>query len=203
MILFNLFKKKKNENKSEGSLTDENINKQISWLKQKWAMNKAISRKYKSYCFLLISSVYNYTQEEIEELKRLAHKRGDTVEVIESQAKRYSEERFKEVINKLREDGLIAHGYDYAWFRWLIQHNCLLTNQHIKTKSDKEYCLYLKAIGLDDVPHRSVIYRYYRLMDCNNRPYKPPFMFSDCTDAASERERRNKLIIRFMDLMCV
>jgi len=203
MKLFNCFKKKKREIRSEKIMNDENVYNQMSWLKQKWAMNNITSRSNTSYCFLLVAKLFNYTQDEIEVLKKIAQNHGDTVEIYEGQTLRYSEERFKEVVSILRKEGLIAQGYDYAWFRWLIQHECLIVNQHLKTKSDKEYCSYLKSIGLDDVPDRSVINRYYRVMDCNNRPYVPPFMFSDCINYALERERRNNLIVRFMELMQV
>lgn len=200
-IFFNKNKKDDKDPKLGSTLTKQEILSQIKWQEKKMEMNKSLSRRSVSLCLLMIARMHDYTPEEIEALEKLAKKHGDIVKILEGNAKRYTEERFEIVLKELKRDGLIENGYDYSWFRWLIQHDSLMFNLHLKTKSDEAYCNYLKSLGIEDVPDRSVIYRYYKLMDCNNPPYTPPFLFQDCINDPQERERRNTLIMEFLKMM--
>lgn len=204
--LFKFYKKKSNSDKElmqKKPLTDKDIESYIEWLEKKWAFNNGILNKTVAYCFMLICKRYKYTPDEIELLEKIAKQHGDTVVEIEGDSKRYSEKRFETVLKMLKNDGLIENGYDYAWIRWLIQHDCLKINRNLKTNSDESYCSYLKSMGLDDVPDRSVINRYYKYMNINCPPYNQSYMFQDCINDPEERERRNTLILKFIEMMSV
>ncbi len=203
-LLSFFFKKRKadkRETNSQRTLTNQDIASEISWLEAKWAIYRKACKKQVAHCFMMVAREKKYTPEEMDILKKIAKRHGDSVEILEGYSKAYSEKRFEEVLKEMKNENLIKNGYDYAWFRWLIQHDCLMVNRNLKTKSDEAYCLYLKSIRINDVPDRSVINRYYKLMECNHPPYTRPFIFQDCYNDPQERERRNNLIEVFMKRM--
>ncbi len=156
-------------------------------------------KETKTAVCLLSACLSNYpNEEERRELNEIAQRHGEEMIWLDSH-KSHKEERLREVLRALEASNRpyrIKNKYDYAWIKLAIDSEIVNGFRSLMNCSFPESIHYLDTFGLRELPEPTAMRKYY------DKAYGTfPWMYRDCVNNLTERNRRNGIVNKFRELM--
>ncbi len=166
---------------------------------------KNIEHKRKSSTVLLIVS-QKYSPTNMMILRRLVAEENDTLIDLSGPEFISTQDRFKKALTYLNseeaknEGCAIKYGYDYAWIQKAIVSRSFSGYERILNYSTPKFINYINSLGFTNIVKSKTIDKYRKLViEHRNSPI--PWDYSDCQDNVVEKNRRNKIVKAFIEIM--